>query len=412
MSLVPAIAIVVAAAAAAAVTTPFVIRFAKRVGAVDRPNERKVSHRREMPLLGGLAVAVGCAVGLCVALLLLGGDDGVVRNQGGTGDDGLLRPVAGFALGALVLLVVGVWDDRYEIRALTKLLFQILAAVIAVQAGFQFDLFSNPIARETVAVPAAIMWPVSLLWIVGVTNAMNLIDGLDGLSAGIGAIIAGTLTIICWQAEQWVGVMVGLALFGALAGYLPFNFPPARIFLGDTGSLLIGFGLALLALEGYRKTALLAFIVPLLALAIPLLDTSLSILRRVRSGRGVFTPDRLHMHHRLLHREGSQRSAVLMLYFLTGCFCMIAVSFSQIDGWVAVLYLAAVVAVTARLLRNLDAFSLDILGESRPEPASREPTGASTGAGETGSTAPDADARTVDRGDRLHPPGAVKGTAE
>jgi UDP-GlcNAc:undecaprenyl-phosphate GlcNAc-1-phosphate transferase len=176
-----------------------------------------------------------------------------------------------------------------------------------------------------------------------------------------------TLVIICWQGEQWVGVVIGLVLFGALIGYLPFNFPPARIFLGDTGSLVIGYGLALMALEGYRKTAILAFLVPVLALAIPLLDTLLSIVRRLRSGHGVFSPDRLHMHHRLLYREGSHKNAVLMLYFLTGCFCMIAVSFSQLDGWVAFLYLAAVVAVTIRLLRNLDAFSLDAGADRRPE---------------------------------------------
>jgi UDP-GlcNAc:undecaprenyl-phosphate GlcNAc-1-phosphate transferase len=154
--------------------------------------------------------------------------------------------------------------------------------------------------------------------------------------------------------------VIGLALFGALVGYLPFNFPPARIFLGDTGSLMIGFGLALMALEGYRKEAILAFLVPVLALAIPLLDTLLSISRRLRSQTGVFSPDRLHMHHRLLRREGSHKNAVLMLYFLTSCFCMIALSFSQIDGWLAFLYLAAVIAVTIRLLRNLDAFALDI----------------------------------------------------
>jgi UDP-GlcNAc:undecaprenyl-phosphate GlcNAc-1-phosphate transferase len=127
--------------------------------------------------------------------------------------------------------------------------------------------------------------------------------------------------------------------------------------------MLIGFCLALLALEGYRKAALLAFLVPLLALAIPLIDTTLSIVRRVRSGRGVFSPDRLHMHHRLLVREGSHRGAVLMLYFLTACFCMIAVSFSQLEGWIAFIYLGLVVAVTIRLLRNLDAFSLETLGD-------------------------------------------------
>jgi UDP-GlcNAc:undecaprenyl-phosphate GlcNAc-1-phosphate transferase len=252
------------------------------------------------------------------------------------------------------------WDDRFEMPPIVKMFFQILAAAIIVEAGFRIDLFSNPMAGETIIVPLWIMWPVSIGWIVGVTNAMNLIDGLDGLSSGVGAIIAGTLTVICWQGGQWGGVIIGLALFGALVGYLPFNFPPARIFLGDTGSLLIGLCLSVIALEGYRKTALLAFIVPLIALAVPLLDTLLSILRRLRSGKGVFSADRLHMHHRLLHRQGSHRSAVLMLYFLTTCFCMIAVSFSRIDGWIAFIYLAAVIAVTFRLLLNIDAFALDI----------------------------------------------------
>ena len=349
-----ALAIVVVAAGVAALSTPLVKRLAVSIGAVDRPNDRKVSHRSAMPLLGGLAVGLGCGAGLIAAYFL-------------SGEEGLSSQIAGFAAGATILVLLGAWDDRFTMRAPPKFFFQILAAIVAIQAGFRVDLFSDPITATTYVVPGWILWPVSLLWIVGVTNAMNLIDGLDGLSSGLGAIIAATLTIICWQAGQWTGVVIGLALFGALIGYLPYNFPPARIFLGDTGSLLIGFGLALLALEGYRKTAFLAFIVPMLALAIPLLDTSLSIVRRLRSGRGVFSADRLHMHHRLLHREGSHKNAVLMLYFLTSCFCMIAVSFSQLDGWLAFVYLAAVVAVTIRLLRNLDAFSLEV-HSSAPTP--------------------------------------------
>ena len=373
-----AIAIVASSAVIAAVSTPVVIRFARAVQAVDRPNQRKVSTREAMPLLGGLAVAAGCAVGLLVATQLLD-------------TPGMLRGILGFVLGGAVIVFAGAWDDRFDMKPIVKLLFQVGAATLAIQAGFRFDLFSNLVTRETLPVAPWVMWPVSLLWIVGVTNAMNLIDGLDGLSSGVGAIIAGTLTVICWQAEQWTGVAIGLALFGALAGYLPYNFPPARIFLGDTGSLLIGFGLAVIALEGYRKTALLAFLVPLIALAIPLLDTSLSILRRIRSGRGVFSPDRLHMHHRLLHREGSHRSAVLMLYFLTTCFCMIALSFSRIDGWVAFLYLAAVVAVTVRLLRNLDAFSLDIVAEPADPPAGTESAEGRAGSrGDGEGSAPDA----------------------
>ena len=347
MDEIRAIAIVLVAAGVAALVTPAVMRLALAVGAVDRPNERKVSRRTRMPLLGGLAVGAGCGGGLLLATLWTGGPE-------------LWPKAAGFVFGGALLMLVGFVDDRFTLRASIKFTFQLVAAMIAIQSGFRIDLFSDPVTVTTYAVPVWIMLPVSLVWIVGVTNAMNLIDGLDGLSSGLGAIIAATLTIICWQAEQWIGVVIGLSLLGGLLGYLPFNFPPARIFLGDTGSLLIGFSLSILALEGYRKAAFLAFIVPILALAIPLLDTLLSIARRIRSGRSMFSPDKLHMHHRLLLREGSHKNAVLMLYFLTGCFCMIAISFAQIDGWLAFVYLAAVVAVTIRLLRNLDAFSLDV----------------------------------------------------
>lgn len=358
-----AITILLFAAGIASLATPLVMRFALAVGAVDRPNERKVSRRERMPLLGGLAVGTGCGAALLMSSVWAGGPQ-------------IWPKAAGFVLGALLLMAVGFYDDRFTIRPGAKFSFQVAAALIAIQAGFRFDLFSDPFALQTREVPIWIMLPVSVVWIVGVTNAMNLIDGLDGLSSGIGAIIAATLTIICWQAEQWVGVVIGLSLCGALLGYLPYNFPPARIFLGDTGSLLIGFGLSVLALEGYRKAALLAFIVPILALAIPLLDTLLSIVRRIRSGRSMFSPDKLHMHHRLLVREGSHRNAVLMLYFLTSCFCMIAVSFAQIDGWLAFVYLAAVVAVTIRLLRNLDAFSLDVPSSPSREATDRNPPGA------------------------------------
>jgi UDP-GlcNAc:undecaprenyl-phosphate GlcNAc-1-phosphate transferase len=207
------------------------------------------------------------------------------------------------------------------------------------------------------------VWPVSLLWIVGLTNALNLLDGLDGLAAGVGAIIAATLTVIAWQAGQPFGVFVGLALAGALLGFLPHNFAPARIFLGDTGSLFIGYMLALLALEGYRRISLITFLAPLLALAVPILDTALSIARRVRSHAPIFSADRLHMHHRLLDAEGSARAAVLQFYFVTAAFCLIALSFTKLQGITAVVFLVAVAILTLRLLRNLGA--LDLSGRER-----------------------------------------------
>jgi UDP-GlcNAc:undecaprenyl-phosphate GlcNAc-1-phosphate transferase len=206
--------------------------------------------------------------------------------------------------------------------------------------------------------PEPVVWIVTALWIVGITNAMNLMDGLDGLAAGIGCIIGATLTYIAFQADQMVGVFTGLAFLGALLGFLPYNFPPARIFLGDTGALFIGFNLSLLALEGYRKLSVLTFVVPLLALAVPLMDTTLSIYRRLRKRKSILSPDRQHMHHRLLASEGSHRSAVLSIWFLTACFCVIAVSFTNLEGTAALIFLALVFVLTLRLLRNLGFFEI------------------------------------------------------
>ena len=294
----------------AAMATPMVAVVARQIGVVDRPNERKVNRRADIPLLGGIAVALGCSVGLASSVI---GTEWSV-------DD--IARIEGFLIGGSVLLVVGVFDDRWNVSAWSKLLFQIAAAAVAIEYGYVILEFREPFSGISFDLPFWFGALVTTLWIVAVSNAMNLIDGLDGLSSGVGAIIAVTLSVICAQADQPVGVLLGLTLVGALLGFLPFNFPPARIFLGDTGALFIGFSLSLVALEGYiggyRKASLMTFLVPLLAMAVPLLDTFLSILRRLRAGQPIFSADRHHMHHRLLESEGSDQRAVLSLYFLTG----------------------------------------------------------------------------------------------
>jgi UDP-GlcNAc:undecaprenyl-phosphate GlcNAc-1-phosphate transferase len=329
---------------AALAATPFAARFAMRIGAVDRPSARGVNQRPGMPLLGGLAVAAA----FFAALLAV---DLAPRSALEAGR------WAGVVLGGVILLATGVYDDRYGLTAVPKLTMQLLAASIAVGSGFEISHFSDN-QLEVVELPRWLVWPASLLWIVGVTNALNLLDGLDGLAAGVGAIIGATLTVVAWQAGQPFGVFLGLALVGALLGFLPHNFSPARIFLGDTGSLFIGYLLALLALEGYRRVSLITFLAPLLALAVPILDTALSILRRVRSHAPIFSADRLHMHHRLLDAEGSTRGAVLQFYFVTAAFCLIALSFTKLHGASAIVFLAAVALLTLRLLRNLGALDL------------------------------------------------------
>ena len=205
--------------------------------------------------------------------------------------------------------------------------------------------------------PMWLSWVVTALWIVTVTNSLTLVDGLDGLAAGVAAIIAITLALIAGQSGQVFGVCVGVALAGALLGFLPFNFAPARIFLGDTGALFIGFTLSLLALEGYRQVSLLTFVVPVLALAVPILDTALSIIRRLRSRSPIFNADRQHMHHRMLESEGSTRSAVLEFYVLTAAFCVIALAFSKLEGYWAIVLLGLVGWLTYRLVMNLNALS-------------------------------------------------------
>jgi UDP-GlcNAc:undecaprenyl-phosphate GlcNAc-1-phosphate transferase len=346
--------------AIAALAAPAVGRFAASLGVVDQPSARSVNLRPGIPLMGGLAVGLAFYVGLGLAVILV--DETV--SLGGH--------IEGVVLGGLLLLVVGAFDDRWSLRPLFKLLCQIGAAAIAILHDFRIVQVTDPFSMQVLQFPEWVMWVVTTLWIVGITNALNLMDGLDGCSTGVGAIIAATLTFICWQTGLHPGIVVGVAFVGALLGFLPYNFPPGRIFLGDTGALFIGYILALLSLEGFRKATVLTFVVPLLALAVPILDTGLSILRRLRRRRHIFSPDRGHMHHRLLESAGTQQSAVISIYFLTACFCVIAVSFTRLQGYAAVLFLVAVVALTIRLLRNLGFFDLEEPSTPQPQGAGRE----------------------------------------
>lgn len=360
MTLAPVLLAFLVALAVAAVACPGVARLAVAVGVVDRPTARSVNQRPNIPLLGGLAVAIGLFVGLSVALLA------------SRSPEPLRGHLDAVFLGGGLLLALGALDDRWSLKPRFKLLGQCAAAMIALLNGFRIEKVTDPVSLAVFVFPEWMVWIVTTLWIVGITNAINLMDGLDGCAAGVGLIIAATLTYVCWQMGLPGGLVLGVAFVGALLGFLPYNFPPARMFLGDTGALFIGYVLALISLEGFRKVTVLTFVVPLLALAVPLLDTALSIVRRVRRRRHIFAPDREHMHHRLLEAAGSQRSAVLSIYFLTGCFCVIAVSFTRLQGYAAVIFLGAVVVLTIRLLRNLGFFDLSPVGAAPARSGSGE----------------------------------------
>ena len=348
---------IVLAAVVGAFSTPLASRLARRFGVEDRPSDRTVNVRQGIPLLGGLAVALGAFAGL-IGFFLVGFVPPADENK-----------VMGYVAGALILILMGIWDDRFYLNAWQKLPIQVFCALVAIGFGFRIDYLTEPFFLTTYELPFWISWPISLFWIVAVTNAMNLIDGLDGLSAGTGAIMGFALSVICWQSGQIVGFVIGLSLMGGLLGFLPFNFPPARIFLGDAGALFIGYSLSLAAMQGYRKTALLTLVVPLIALAVPLLDTGLSIIRRIRMGKGIFDADRLHMHHRLLEREGSQRRAVLWLYLQTACFSLIAISFAKLSPLVTLILLAIVFALTVRMLRNMGLFEVQEKSPAEADPS-------------------------------------------
>jgi UDP-GlcNAc:undecaprenyl-phosphate GlcNAc-1-phosphate transferase len=332
-----------AALVTAAVATPLAGRLSLAFGAIDRPNERKVSVRANIPRWGGLAVGLGCFVGLAVALLMLGD---------AAGD--LAADLEAFLAGGLLVLAIGALDDRWSLSAWPKLVVEIAAAAIAFSAGLRIEHVTDPITGQVWYFTPWLSWALTTGWIVVVTNSFNLIDGLDGLCTGVSAIIGTALTILAFQGGQPVGLVFGVALVAALLGFLPFNFPPARIFVGDTGALFVGYSLSLLALVSYQRVTVVTFLVPLLTLAVPLLDTGLSILRRLRQRSNVMMPDREHIHHRLLKDfQGSHRPAVLSLYFLTACFCLIAISFARLQGYAVIIFLVVVLALTWRILRNL-----------------------------------------------------------
>ena len=340
----------VAALVTAALATPLASRLSFALGAIDRPNERKVSARANIPRWGGLAVALGAYAGIAVALLL------------GPEEPKLFERLEALLVGSLLVLGIGAMDDRWSLAAWPKLLVEIAAAGAAFAVGLRIEHITDPITGTVWYFDPWLSWLLTTGWIVVVTNSFNLIDGLDGLCTGVSAIIGAALTLLAWQGGHVPALLIGVPLVGAMLGFLPFNFPPARIFVGDTGALFVGYCLSLLALESYQRVTVVTFLVPLLALAVPLLDTSLSIFRRLRRRANVMVADREHIHHRLLRDyHGSHRPAVLSLYFLTACFCLIAISFTRLHGYAVIVFTAVVLLLTYRILKNLGLMSAPAL---------------------------------------------------
>lgn len=302
--------------------TPFVKMLALHFGAVDMPDDRKV-HETPTPRWGGLALAPGILVGVLFAYF------GTHIFREGLRTLHHHDEVYGIAGACLLMLFVGLVDDRGGVPAKVKLLFQIIAALWLVAHGVAITFITNPISHHLVYLRSAIAVPLSVLWIVGVTNAINLLDGLDGLLAGVSTISSLTLFAIALGRGHVFSGFVLMAMSGATLAFLRYNFNPAQIFLGDAGSLFLGILWASLSIAGALKTSTVTVVVPLLILGIPLADTLFAILRRFGKGESIFKPDKEHLHHRLLKLGWSQRKTVLVFYAVSIFLGGLAIVFNQ-----------------------------------------------------------------------------------
>lgn len=329
-----ALRMLIALAVAAAVsflTTPMVKSLAYKIGAIDVPRDERRMHSVPIPRLGGLAIFFS----FLLTVLVFADID---------------RQMRGILLGAVMIVVLGVLDDILTLRALPKLIVQIAAAGIAVYHGCVIQFFSNPNIFSDAAY-FNLGWlsvPVTIIWIVAITNAVNFIDGLDGLAVGVSAISTASLIVIALLVQEHNIALILVALFGACLGFIPYNMNPAKIFMGDCGSTFLGYILATLSVTGlFKLYAIISFAVPFLVLGLPIFDICFAFLRRIAKGQSPMTADRGHVHHRLIDMGFSQKQAVAIAYMLTAILGLAAVLLTSSGAFRALILIGAVFVVGA-----------------------------------------------------------------
>ena len=302
-------------AATAAFLTPLICRLATRTNLVGEVTDRGM-HKVPTPRIGGIAVYLGFTFALFSMLGL------ALTRANFYHDLDDLHNFFGIIFGSTLILGVGLWDDIMSMKPREKLLAQVVVAAISMLYGFIIPGLNNPFTHAWIDFPLYVSIPLTLIWYVGMMNAINFIDGLDGLLSGVAAISCIFLFAIALNHHHSVVALIVIALAGATLGFLPYNFNPAKIILGDAGSLFIGFVFATVSVMGESKTAIsISLIVPLLLLALPILDTAAAIIRRTRSGKRITDADRGHFHHQLIFRYGlNVRQAVLLIYAV--CFVL------------------------------------------------------------------------------------------
>ena len=332
--------------------TPYTVKLAKKVGAVDVPKDERRMHKRAMPKFGGPAVILGFLVSVIYLLIVMSMENTI----GLFGPENYGMKLLGMFLGIIIISITCIIDDIKTIRPIFKLTGQVLAAIVAVAFGVRIESV-NFAFIQTPELGDVLSTIVTIVWIVGVTNAINLIDGLDGLAAGISVISSVSLLIIfVLNQSPTVALILITALAGALVGFLPFNFSPAKTFIGDTGSNFLGYSISIIAILGVAKTYTLAVIIlPLIVLGLPIFDTIWAIIRRVIKGKSIkaiFKADKGHLHHKIVAKGFSQKQAVLILYGISATFGLFAIILFDSGIWKALSFLLMVIVAIGLGYKN------------------------------------------------------------
>ena len=320
----------------ALVATPVVKSLAFKMGAMDVPKDNRRMHDHPIPRMGGLAIFLG----FLLSVLLFAE---------------ITPQLRGMLLGSVIIVVLGIFDDIYSLPAMFKFVVQIVAALVAVFSGNVIQTLSNPniFSSDLYWDLGVLSIPVSVIWILAISNAVNLIDGLDGLACGVSTISSMTLLVISLVVSDAPAAILMAALAGSCIGFLPYNLNPAKIFMGDTGSTFLGYVLAVVSIQGlFKFYTIISFAVPFLMLGLPIFDTCFAFIRRIAHGQSPMHADRSHVHHRLIDMGFSQKQAVAVLYIISailGLSAVVLTTAGAVKAMLLLLALCAAGAVSARI---------------------------------------------------------------
>lgn len=319
--------LIITTAVIAFVLTPLLIKISPYVGAMDKPNYRKV-HTKPVSILGGLVILISFLIGLAV----------------GHPVEPEVTPIV---IGAVLINMLGLIDDLYDLKPIIKLVGQIMISMVVVYYGITLDLITLPFGM--VIEFGILSIPVTILWIVAVTNAINLIDGLDGLASGVSLIALGTIGFISILQQNILIMMICSVLIGSLIGFLRYNFYPAKIFLGDNGALTLGFIIGVLSLLGFKNITLISLFFPLIILAVPFIDMLFAMIRRYRQGKPIMQADKSHLHHKLLEHGYTHPQTVILIYSIALLFSIASIVLYLSTNWGAIL-MSILILLTIELI--------------------------------------------------------------